>query len=98
MPPALHEIVQLTLLQTVGHVDEVGNSSVQFWKKYSIHIIMHVLLYKYDEEKQQLGIHSVVCNDFNICGAATESLPTRYSIAMVGVNVLETIAFQSSMQ
>lgn len=41
-----------------------------------------------------------LCN-FNICGVATEifkSLPTRYSIAMVGVNVLETIAFQSSMQ
>ena len=30
MPPTLHEIVQLTLLQTGGHVTELGNSSVQF--------------------------------------------------------------------
>lgn len=53
---------------------------------------------EYDEEK--IYMLGNLCN-FNICGVATEifkSLPTRYSIAIVGVNVLETIAFQSSMQ
>lgn len=74
LPPPVYEIVQLTFLQTVGHVGEVGNASVQFWKEVAYIIILseNCTDTQYGEKRQLLHGYVLLCKEFNIYGMATK--------------------------